>query len=859
MTDRPILAIRHTLKRAWAIAFASMMAATPNDTQAQRRPVLPQISVPHPYYFRELYLPQLTTGPSSAAWAPDGKSLVFSMRGSLWRQSLDSDEAVQLTDGPGYDYQPDWSPDGRFIVFASYTGQAIDLKLLDVVSGAARTLVGDNAVNVEPRWSPDGSRLAWVSTSFKGRFHVFVAPVHNASLGAVSRVSEDVDSGLPRYYYSPFDHYLSPSWSADGRALIVVNNAGHIWGTGGLWRLALESAHTKRELHFEETNWKARPDVSRDGKRIVFASYAGRQWHQLSLLSADTLAHESPIQLTYGDFDATSPRWSPDGTRIAYISNEGGNTSLWTVAVPGGARHAVITRRFRWLRPTGTLRLVATDASLGTSVAARMSVRASDGRHYAPDNAWLHADDGFDPAQRSFEFAYFHADRPALVTLPAGSATVESMRGLEYATFAAKVLVRAGETTTVRIPLTRLANLARDGWVSGDLHVHMNYGGTYHNTPANLVRQGRAEDLRVIENLVVNKEGRIPDIATFTTAPDGASTPDLLLMHNEEFHSSYWGHTGLLALGDHLQLPVYSAYAGTAASSLAPLNADVLREARAQGGVTGYVHPFDVVPAPRDTTKRLTNEFPVDLALGLVDYYEALGFVDDFLATQRVWYTALNAGFKLPAGAGTDAMANYASLRGPVGMNRVYAKVSGAFSQRAFLDAVKRGRTFATNGPLLRFALDGYEPGSDVALPPAGKRLNARVWLRSIVGIDSLQIVRNGEVIARVQPSLGGTRADTTIALEARQSGWYLLRAWTVGGRHPILDVQPFGTTSPIYVTVGGAPIRSDSDVQYLLDWTDRLRTNVLGFTGWNDPRERASALATIDSARARLLDPKRP
>jgi Tol biopolymer transport system component len=90
-----------------------------------------------------------------------------------------------------------------------------------------------------------------------------------------------------------------------------------------------------RPLYDEETTWKARPAWSPDGRRVVYSSYLGRQWNQLWLMTADG---GDPLQLTYGDFDATNPRWSPDGRRIAYISNEGGNTSLWMVAVPGGAR-----------------------------------------------------------------------------------------------------------------------------------------------------------------------------------------------------------------------------------------------------------------------------------------------------------------------------------------------------------------------------------------------------------------------------------------------------------------------------------------------------------------------------------------
>ena len=89
----------------------------------QRLPVLQQIDLPHNYYFREMYLPQLTSGPSAVAFTPDGQALVYSMQGSLWRQRLDSGVAEQLTAGPGYDYQPDVSPDGKQVVFARYAGR----------------------------------------------------------------------------------------------------------------------------------------------------------------------------------------------------------------------------------------------------------------------------------------------------------------------------------------------------------------------------------------------------------------------------------------------------------------------------------------------------------------------------------------------------------------------------------------------------------------------------------------------------------------------------------------------------------------------------------------------------------------
>src|SRR5947207_2727684 len=122
---------------------------------AQPRPV-PPIDLPHSYYFREMYLPQLTTGPSSVAWAPDSKSVVYSMGGSLWLQKIDSQTAEQLTAGPGYDYQPDWSTDGRWVVYAKYNRDAIDLWALDLTNKKAQPLTQNGSVNLEPRFSPDG-------------------------------------------------------------------------------------------------------------------------------------------------------------------------------------------------------------------------------------------------------------------------------------------------------------------------------------------------------------------------------------------------------------------------------------------------------------------------------------------------------------------------------------------------------------------------------------------------------------------------------------------------------------------------------------------------------------------------------
>jgi TolB protein len=847
----------HLSSSAFICGFLALLITAVG--QAQRQPVLPQIKVPHPYYYREMYLPQVTTGPSGAAWSPDGQELIYSMQGTLWRQRVGSTEARQITDTPGgYDYQPDWSPDGRRVVFVRYDGRAMSLRMLDLESGTESPLVENGAVNVDPRWSPDGGRIAYVSTEFEGRWHIYLQSVKDG-LPALSpsRLSADHDSGLPRYYYSRYDHYLSPAWSPDGTALIVLSNRDHIWGTGGLWRMPADTGGRMTLLHDEETNWRTHPDWERGGHRVVYASYLGRQWHQLWLMTDDG---SNPFQLTYGEWDATNPRWSPDGSRIAFIANEGGNTSLRIVTVPGGRQELVRAATRQYLNPHGSLRLTVLDDASGRPIPARISVWTPDGRSWAPDDALRRADDSFDPAQRPIEYGYFHAQGSASIPVPAGEVQYEVSRGPEYAMVSATVTVKTtGRALVVR--LRRIANLPATGWYSGDLHVHMNYGGWYRNTPALLGFQARAEDVHVVEDLIVNKEGRVPDVELFTGKPDPVSSPSMLLLHDEEFHTSYWGHTGLLGLTTNLVLPGYAAYAGTAAASLWPTNAEVHDLAAAQGGISGYVHPFDSEITPSDTTTPLRNEFPVDVALGKVDYYEALGFVDDYRATAQAWYRMLNCGFRIPAGAGTDAMANYASFRGPVGMNRVFVQApgQGPLTRQRFYAGLKAGRTFATNGPLLEFSLGGQPIGGEVKLGAGSHSLTARVRMSSYVLVEHLEIVGNGRVIATLPLKGNRTRFDGTVTIPVTQSGWYLLRATGDTARDPVLDFYPYATTSPIYVTVAGQPIRSREDAEYFLAWIDRLERNVLAFADWNSPGEQDHVLEEIRSARAVFQERAKP
>ena len=142
---------------------------------------------------------------------------------------------------------------------------------------------------------------------------------------------------------------------------------------------------------------------------------------------------------------------------------------------------------------------------------------------------------------------------------------------------------------------------------------------------------------------------------------------------------------------------------------------------------------------------------------------------------------------------------------------------------------------------------------------PDGGQLLARVTLNSIVPVDRLEIVRNGEVVTQVPLPGDRTRVSTSVRLPARQSGWYLLRARGSGPAYPVLDVYPYATTSPIYVSVAGEPIRSPADAEYFLAWIDRLEAAALFHKDWNTEQEKATALTAIRKARAEFERRKAP
>ena len=171
-----------------------------------------------------------------------------------------------------------------------------------------------------------------------------------------------------------------------------------------------------------------------------------------------------------------------------------------------------------------------------------------------------------------------------------------------------------------------------------------------------------------------------------------------------------------LGLRDHLISPFTTGYEGTGIESLYPSNTDMLRKAREQGAVTGYVHPWTGDGDPLDAQLGVGKGFPVDLALGVVDAYE---WSNAGRGQMRVWSHALNNDLRVTPTGGEDSISNL-HISKLVGSLRTYGYLGSNFTAGGWLKTLRNGATFFTGGPLLEFEIDGKKPGEEIRLPSNG-------------------------------------------------------------------------------------------------------------------------------------------
>jgi hypothetical protein len=427
------------------------------------------------------------------------------------------------------------------------------------------------------------------------------------------------------------------------------------------------------------------------------------------------------------------------------------------------------------------------------------------------------------------------------------------MHGFEYYPAATTVTIMPDETARVTLALHRMVDLRSAGWHSGSNHVHMNYGGNLHNTPENLLDMAGAEDLDVIVELIANKDNRILDYQFFSGAPHPLSNDQRVLYFNEEYRPPFYGHISLINLKEHLISPFTTGYEGTAIESLYPSNTDVFKLARRQGALGAYVHPFSGSSDPLEGNLGSAKAFPVDLALGVLDYHELASGAN--WATYGVWHHALNCGFQLPAVGGEDSISNLHNTA-VVGQMRAYAHMN-TLSWDNWIDAIRHGRLFVTSGPLLQLAVNDQMPGATIQLPTEGGNLKVKGVIQSIVPLDTAELVLNGQRIslgdlsAHRDPKGPGTHFAFERELAVTGSSWITLQASAGGRIHPIDDAFPQATTNPVWMAVGNRPVRSAASARYFIRWIDKLTPMAAEHPGWRSEQERTHVLAQFREARA--------
>ena len=476
-----------------------------------------------------------------------------------------------------------------------------------------------------------------------------------------------------------------------------------------------------------------------------------------------------------------------------------------TVTLRAGGRELSATLALD-VRPLVRLRVHLLDHD-GQPAAARVYLTASDGLAYTPRGHITRM------TAMSAEY-YFHAQDSFELDLPAGPTLIEATRGQEYEIASQRVELQPAQPAEVRLRLRRWENMAARGWFSADAHIHANYTAAHHQviTPDDVRLQTLAEDINNANLIVANSSNDfIHDQQFFEGRPHRLSRPNFVVYWNEEMRNAgLYGHMSFFNLKT-LVHPIYSGFRDTPNWEDYPANYNQAKAAQEQGGAVTYVHPT-MVPTFDATSSR---ELPVDLALGQVDAMDVVSNVDE-IASVELWYRLLSCGLRLAISAGTDSFTNVADHYTPGG-GRVYVHSGARLDYAEWIRNYKRGRSFASNGPVVFFTANGREPGEEIRLPARPQNVRVKAEVRSHTPLDKIEVVVNGRVVLS-RPS---GPVDEEIPLD--RSSWIAVRALGPWHRLILNDVQAFAHTSPVYVLLGGQRIASASDARFHIDWIERL------------------------------------
>ena len=368
---------------------------------------------------------------------------------------------------------------------------------------------------------------------------------------------------------------------------------------------------------------------------------------------------------------------------------------------------------------------------------------------------------------------YWCVPKPFDMTLPPGEWEVTIRRGVEHIPIFQTISVAAGQVSEFTFQPRRWVDMRRLGWYSGDDHVHcqiLNDGDA-----GRLMAWVQAEDIH-LANVVKMGDLYRTWFEQRGWGPDNRVIEgDYVLSPGQECPRTHneLGHT------IHMNTKEMVRY-----TSQYYLYDTVFDAVHAQGGLSGYCHVlFNMFQVHRDMS--------INIPKGKTDFVEVMQFAQ--MGTD-LFYDFLNLGFKMTASAGSDV-----PWGGTVGEVRVYAFLGEIpFTPDAWFEAVRRGRTFVTNGPMIDFRVNAAYPGDEIAGNPQHPlRVRARVWGHPDRMVPTeLEIVSQGEVIRKLE-SQDPLRQELSLEFEMPAGNGFWIAARAKGSDGSLAH------TTPIYVTRG--------------------------------------------------------